>query len=251
MGADEAGREPREILDDAQVNPDREILGAQAPAAERKLSDADRVALTAGELAMGFSALAQVGPAISIFGSARVSADDPLYEQTRAIARRLGETGFAIITGGGPGLMEAANRGARDAGALSVGLNIDLPYEQELNPYVDLPLNFHYFYTRKLMFVRFACGFVVMPGGFGTIDEAFEAFTLIQTNKVDDFPVVLFGESFWGGLRAWVRENLLARGMIVENDLRAMLITDDPGDVVAQCLDGALLQGFVFDHAGS
>ena len=251
MGADEAGREPREILDDAQVNPDREILGAQAPAAERKLSDADRVALTAGELAMGFSALAQIGPAISIFGSARVSADDPLYEQTRAIARRLGETGFAIITGGGPGLMEAANRGARDAGALSVGLNIDLPYEQELNPYVDLPLNFHYFYTRKLMFVRFACGFVVMPGGFGTIDEAFEAFTLIQTNKVDDFPVVLFGESFWGGLRAWVRENLLARGMIVENDLRAMLITDDPGGVVAQCLDGALLQGFVFDHAGS
>lgn len=235
---------------DVELNPDREILAAQAPAAERELSDADRVALTASEMAMGFSALGEIGPAISIFGSARTSEDDPLYEQTRAIARRLGEAGFAIITGGGPGLMEAANRGARDAGALSVGLNIDLPYEQHLNPYVDLPLNFHYFYTRKLMFVRFACGFVVMPGGFGTIDEAFEAFTLIQTGKVDDFPVVLFGESFWGGLRAWVRENLLARGMIEENDLRAMLITDDAGDVVAQCLDGALLQGFVFDHAG-
>ena len=250
MGADEAGPQPREVAADVELNPDREILAAQAPAAERELSDADRVALTASEMAMGFSALGEIGPAISIFGSARTSEDDPLYEQTRAIARRLGEAGFAIITGGGPGLMEAANRGARDAGALSVGLNIDLPYEQELNPYVDLPLNFHYFYTRKLMFVRFACGFVVMPGGFGTIDEAFEAFTLIQTGKVDDFPVVLFGESFWGGLRAWVRENLLARGMIEENDLRAMLITDDAGDVVAQCLDGALLQGFVFDHAG-
>lgn len=250
MGADEAGPEPREVAADVELNPDREILAAQAPAAERELSDADRVALTASEMAMGFSALGEIGPAISIFGSARTSEDDPLYEQTRAIARRLGEAGFAIITGGGPGLMEAANRGARDAGALSVGLNIDLPYEQHLNPYVDLPLNFHYFYTRKLMFVRFACGFVVMPGGFGTIDEAFEAFTLIQTGKVDDFPVVLFGESFWGGLRAWVRENLLARGMIEENDLRAMLITDDAGDVVAQCLDGALLQGFVFDHAG-
>ncbi|MFM9023452.1 MAG: TIGR00730 family Rossman fold protein, partial [Solirubrobacterales bacterium] len=188
------------------------------------------------------------GPAISIFGSARVKEDDPLYEEARAIARRLGEAGFAIITGGGPGLMEAANRGARDAGALSVGLNIDLPYEQHLNPYVDLPLNFHYFYTRKLMFVRFACGFVVMPGGFGTIDEAFEAFTLIQTGKVEDFPVVLFGEAFWGGLRAWVRENLLGRGMIEENDLRAMLITDDVEDVVKECLDGALLQGFVLDR---
>ncbi|MFM9164718.1 MAG: LOG family protein, partial [Solirubrobacterales bacterium] len=135
-----------------------------------------------------------------------------------------------------------------DAGALSVGLNIDLPYEQHLNPYVDLPLNFHYFYTRKLMFVRFACGFVVMPGGFGTIDEAFEAFTLIQTGKVEDFPVVLFGEAFWGGLRAWVRENLLGRGMIEENDLRAMLITDDVEDVVKECLDGALLQGFVLNR---
>ena len=243
--------DPKEIKTDSEINPDRELFGAQAPGAPRERSDADRVALTASELAMGFSALEPIGPAISIFGSARVGEEDPLYGQTRAIARRLGEAGFAIITGGGPGLMEAANRGAQDAGALSVGLNIDLPYEQHLNPYVDLPLNFHYFYTRKLMFVRFACGFVVMPGGFGTIDEAFEAFTLIQTGKVEDFPVVLFGESFWGGLRAWVRENLLGRGMIEENDLRAMLITDDVEDVVGQCLDGALLQGFAFDHPGS
>ena len=243
--------DPREVEADSQINPDRELLGAQAPAVPRERSDADRVALTAGEMAMGFSAPGEIGPAISIFGSARVGEGDPLYGQARAIARRLGEAGFAIITGGGPGLMEAANRGARDAGALSVGLNIDLPYEQELNPYVDLPLNFHYFYTRKLMFVRYACGFVVMPGGFGTIDEAFEAFTLIQTGKVDDFPVVLFGESFWGGLRAWVRENLLGRGMIEENDLRAMLITDDEEDVVRECLDGALLQGFALEHPGA
>ncbi|MFM9128067.1 MAG: TIGR00730 family Rossman fold protein [Solirubrobacterales bacterium] len=240
--------EPAEAPAQPSINPDRELFGAWAPAVPRERSDADRVALTAGEMAMGFSALSEIGPAISIFGSARVKEDDPLYEEARAIARRLGEAGFAIITGGGPGLMEAANRGARDAGALSVGLNIDLPYEQHLNPYVDLPLNFHYFYTRKLMFVRFACGFVVMPGGFGTIDEAFEAFTLIQTGKVEDFPVVLFGEAFWGGLRAWVRENLLGRGMIEENDLRAMLITDDVEDVVKECLDGALLQGFVLNR---
>lgn len=243
--------DPKEIQTDTAINPDRELLGAQSPAIPRERTDADRVALTASEMAMGFSALAEIGPAISIFGSARVKEDDPLYGETRDVARRLGEAGFAIITGGGPGLMEAANRGAQDAGALSVGLNIDLPYEQELNPYVDLPLNFHYFYTRKLMFIRFACGFVVMPGGFGTIDEAFEAFTLIQTGKVDNFPVVLFGESFWGGLRAWVRENLLGRGMIVENDLRSMLITDDPDDVVRECLDGALLQGFQFDRGSA
>lgn len=246
MSSEDPGNEPREIATEAAINPDRELLGAQSPVVPRERTDADRVALTASEMAMGFSALSQIGPAISIFGSARVKEDDPLYGQTRSVARDLGEAGFAIITGGGPGLMEAANRGAQDAGAMSVGLNIDLPYEQHLNPYVDLPLNFHYFYTRKLMFVRFACGFVVMPGGFGTIDEAFEAFTLIQTGKVDDFPVVLFGESFWGGLRAWARENLLGRGMIVENDLRSMLITDDPDDVVKQCLDGALLQGFEF-----
>ncbi|MFM9140990.1 MAG: TIGR00730 family Rossman fold protein [Solirubrobacterales bacterium] len=240
--------EPAEAPAQPSINPDRELFGAQAPAGPRERSDADRVALPAGEMALGVPALSQHGPALSIFGSARVKEDDPLYEEARAIAYRLGEAGFAIITGGGPGLMEAANRGAQDAGALSVGLNIDLPYEQHLNPYVDLPLNFHYFYTRKLMFVRFACGFVVMPGGFGTIDEAFEAFTLIQTGKVEDFPVVLFGEAFWGGLRAWVRENLLGRGMIEENDLRAMLITDDVEDVVKECLDGALLQGFVLNR---
>jgi uncharacterized protein (TIGR00730 family) len=243
--------DPKEIQTDSAINPDRELLGAQSPAVPRERTDADRVALTASEMAMGFAALEPIGPAISIFGSARVRDSDPLYEQTRAVARRLGEAGFAIITGGGPGLMEAANRGARDAGALSVGLNIDLPYEQHLNPYVDLPLNFHYFYTRKLMFVRFACGFVVMPGGFGTVDEAFEAFTLIQTGKVENFPVVLFGESFWGGLRSWVRENLLARDLIETNDLRSMLITDGADDVVRECLDGALLQGFVLDRGGA
>ena len=240
--------EPEEVSTDGEMNPDLELLGAQAPASATEKSDADRVALAARELEMGFSALADLGPAISIFGSARVKEDDPLYAQAREVARGLGEAGFAIITGGGPGLMEAANRGAREAGAVSVGLNIDLPYEQALNPYVDLPLKFHYFFTRKMMFVRYACGFVVMPGGFGTVDEAFEAFTLIQTGKVEDFPVVMFGESFWGGLRSWVRGNLLAGGMIVENDLRAMLITDDVGDVVSECLDGALLQGFVLDR---
>ncbi len=228
----------------APINPDLELLNAEAPSATRAKTDDERVAIAAAELTTGFGLLADLGPAVSIFGSARCLEADPRYAQTRELARRLGEAGFAIITGGGPGMMEAANRGARDAGACSVGLNIDLPFEQKANPYLDLSLQFHYFFTRKMMFIRYACGFVVMPGGYGTLDETFEAFTLIQTEKVDDFPVVLFGESYWGGLRSWIRQTVLKSGYIADNDLRAMLITDDTDDVIAQCVDGALLQGF-------
>ncbi len=228
----------------APINPDLELLNAEAPSATRAKTDAERVAIAAEELTTGFDLLADLGPAVSIFGSARCPEADPRYAQTRELARRLGEAGFAIITGGGPGMMEAANRGARDAGACSVGLNIDLPFEQKANAYLDLSLQFHYFFTRKVMFIRYACGFVVMPGGYGTLDETFEAFTLIQTEKVDHFPVVLFGESYWGGLRSWIRQTVLKSGYIADNDLRAMLITDDADDVIAQCVDGALLQGF-------
>ena len=167
-----------------------------------------------------------------MFGSARIGADQPAYDLARRTARLLGEEGFEIVTGGGPGLMEAANRGAKEAGALSIGLNIDLPFEQGSNPYQDVELTFHFFFTRKVMFVRFASAFVVFPGGFGTLDELFEALVLIQTGKIRHFPVVLVGSAFWGGLLDWVRERLLADGLIGPGDLDLVAVTDDPEEVL-------------------
>src|ERR671937_2403540 len=181
--------EPREPRPPATL--DEELLGAEVESIISTQSDAARIQRVRGELAEGFRALARVGAAVSIFGSARTPRDHPEYALARETARTLGEAGFAIITGGGPGIMEAANRGARDAGALSIGLSIDLPFEIGENPYIDLPLQFHYFFVRKVMFVRYASSFVVFPGGFGTIDELFESLTLIQTSKIRDFPVVL------------------------------------------------------------
>ena len=180
---------------------------------------------------MGFDALAGVGAAAPFFGSARTSADDPEYELARETARLVGESGLAIITGGGPGIMEAANRGAKDAGALSIGLNIELPFEQGGNPYCDIALEFHYFFARKIMFVRYASGFVVFPGGFGTLDELLEALTLIQTGKVTKFPVVLVGTDYWRGLVDWMGERLLAEGNISPGDLELFTLTDDPLEV--------------------
>ena len=238
------GRPPAAGRQRVPATPDEELLGAQAPLVAATRTDPERVELAAAELTEGFAQLAHIGPAVSIFGSARTPAGHPAYEQARQMARVLGEAGFAIITGGGPGIMEAANRGARDAGVVSVGLNIELPFEQEMNPYIDLPLRFHYFFTRKVMFVRYACAFVVMPGGFGTLDETFEALTLIQTERVEHFPVVLFGGSYWGGLRAWLRDSVLGAGNVVTDDVRSILITDDRSDVLRKVLDGALLQGF-------
>ena len=187
---------------------DEEIIAAQEQGVLSTLTDAARVKRISAELQMGFDALAHVGPAASFFGSARTPPDDPEYALARETARIVGEAGLAIITGGGPGAMEAANRGARDAGALSIGLNIELPFEQGLNAYCDIGLEFHYFFTRKIMFVRYASGFVVFPGGFGTLDETFEALTLIQTGKIRHFPVVLVGSDYWGGLVDWIRERL-------------------------------------------
>ena len=184
------------------------------------------------ELRAGFRELSHIGKAVSIFGSARTPRDDPRYEQARALAQRLGEEGFSIITGGGPGIMEAANRGARDAGVPSVGLGIELPHEQGMNEYVDLGLNFHYFFTRKVMFVRYASGFVVFPGGFGTMDEMFEAATLRQTEKIRYFPIVLVGSDYWSGLTAWLRDSMLADRYIGEEDLEAIAVCDDPDRVV-------------------
>jgi uncharacterized protein (TIGR00730 family) len=224
-------------------SPDEEILGAERPAVASTRSDEERLDQVHDELAAGFAALAKVGPAVSLFGSARVPEGDPQYELARTVARRLGEAGLAVVTGGGPGLMEAANRGAREAGVPSVGLRIELPFEQGMNRYVDVPLHFHYFFTRKLMFVRYASGFVVLPGGFGTLDELFEALTLIQTRRVRSFPVVLVGSGYWDGLLDWLRERLAGEGKVAPEDVDLLQVSDDPDDVAERICAGARDQG--------
>src|SRR4051794_12179496 len=198
---------------------DEEIIGAERPVIATTETDAERLARVQHELSTGFAALSGVAPAVSVFGSARTPPGDRRYELARTVGRALGDAGFAVITGGGPGIMEAANRGARDAGARSVGLNIELPFEQGANAYQDIGLTFHFFFTRKVMFVRYATGFVVFPGGFGTLDELFEALVLIQTHKIREFPVVLMGTEWWSGLVGWARERLAEEAMISPGDL--------------------------------
>lgn len=212
---------------------DEEILGTKRRSVEQVTTEDERIERIVGELRRGFDALKDLGPAVTMFGSARVASEEPEYAQARATARLLGESGFAIITGGGPGIMEAGNRGAREAGATSVGLNIELPFEQAPNPYQDIELMFHYFFTRKLMFVRYATGFVVFPGGYGTLDELFEALVLEQTDKVNDFPIVLVGTGYWHGLVEWVRTRLVDDGMISPQDTDLIKVTDDPAEVLA------------------
>jgi len=216
----------------APTTPDEELLEAESLTIASQLDDEARMGRVRDELRRGFGALAHVGKAVSIFGSARSSPEEPSYERARALARALGEDGFAIITGGGPGIMEAANRGARDAGVSSIGLGIDLPLEQHLNAWVDLPLEFHYFFTRKVMFVRYASAFVVFPGGFGTLDELFEAATLRQTEKIRHFPIVLFDSAFWGGLVAWLRDPVQDEGKVSGRDVDLLEVTDDPARVL-------------------
>jgi uncharacterized protein (TIGR00730 family) len=222
---------------------DEEILGAQAPLIATEHTETERLARIHDELAMGFDALKDIKRGVSIFGSARTPVNHPRYAQARAIGKALGDAGFAVITGGGPGIMEAANRGAHDAGACSVGLNIELPFEQGANPYQDIGLTFHFFFTRKVMFVRYATGFVVFPGGFGTLDELFEALLLIQTRKIREFPVVLVGTEWWSGLIDWARERLAIEAMLSPGDLELMRCTDDPDEVVAIIEAGAERQG--------
>ena len=220
-------REPRTL--------DEEIIAAQEAAVRSTLTDEDRIDRITDELRMGFDALAGVGAAASFFGSARMTRDDPDYELARETARLIGESGMGIITGGGPGIMEAANRGAKDAGATSIGLNIELPFEQGLNPYLDIGLEFHYFFARKVMFVRYSGAFVELPGGYGTLDELFEALTLIQTKKIRFFPVVLVGTEYWSGLVGWLRERLVGMGNISPEDLDIIRVTDSIDEVVAAC----------------
>src|SRR5215210_5330510 len=216
-------REPRTL--------DEEIIAAQEAAVRSTLTDEDRLERITGELRAGFDALAGVGAAASFFGSARTPEDDPDYALARETARLVGESGLAVITGGGPGIMEASNRGAKDAGALSVGLNIELPFEQGGNPYCDIALDFHYFFARKIMFVRYASGFVVFPGGFGTMDELWEALTLIQTGKITEFPVILVGTDYWRGLVDWVADRMVSEGNIGADDLELWTLTDEPEEV--------------------
>ena len=180
------------------------------------------------EFVEGFEDLSQIGPAVTIFGSARTPPDTPHYDMARDLARKLGTRGYAIITGGGPGIMEAANRGACDVGAESVGLNIDLPFEQKPNPYVRRLISFRYFFVRKVMFAKYASAFVILPGGFGTMDEFFESMTLIQTRKIHKFPVVVMGSDYWGGLLDWLRDKMLASAYISSEDLSLWHLTDDP-----------------------
>jgi uncharacterized protein (TIGR00730 family) len=195
-------------------------------------------ALIADEFREGFEAVARIDrPAVSIFGSARVAEGSQPYKRARETARRFGEAGWAVVTGGGPGVMEAANRGAKEGGGLSIGFNIELPHEQHENPYLDISLRFKHFYARKTMFVKAAEGFVVFPGGFGTVDELFESLTLIQTGKVLHFPVILFDSTYWRDLLDWVRDRLLAEGMISPDDVDLLAVTDEPRQAVELVLE--------------
>jgi hypothetical protein len=206
---------------------DQKLLRSPVPVAGFQETDSWRTLRIMGEFVEGFDALADIGPAVSIFGSARVGRRNRYYGAARRLAAELAKQGFAIITGGGPGIMEAANRGAKDAGGLSIGANIELPFEQGLNEYVDLGMEFRYFFVRKVMFVKYAEGFVIFPGGFGTLDELFESLTLIQTGKVEHFPVVLYGNDYWDGMMRWIREKPLYEEKISPEDLDLLTVTSD------------------------
>jgi hypothetical protein len=219
---------------DGMPTRDEELLVFLETERERvRAADAGRVLDIAAEFTEGFEALAEVGRAVTVFGSARTPEDHPYYALARGIGVALGEAGFAVITGGGPGLMEAANRGARDAGALSIGCGIELPMEQDLNPYLDIGMNFNHFFARKVMFVRYASAFVVCPGGFGTLDEMFEVLTLIQTQTIRHTPVILVGDGEWDGLLDWLREHPLADERIDPHDMDLLQLVSDPAALVA------------------
>ncbi len=203
-------------------------------------TDPWRVLRIQSEFVDGFGALAELGPAVAVFGSARTRRDHAAYEQAREVGRLLAEAGFAVITGGGPGTMEAANLGAREGGGTSVGLGIELPFEQGINDHVDLAVNFRYFFARKTMFVKYSQGFIVMPGGFGTFDELFEALTLRQTRKVTSFPLVLLGTDYWCGLVDWIRDTVLEAGAVNAADLDLLQVTDDPAEAVRHMVEANL-----------
>ncbi len=213
---------------------DEHLLAAPSPRLSDEWSHLDpwRVLRIMGEFVEGFDELADLGPAVTIFGSARTQPGHPMYEEACEVARLLADAGFSIITGGGPGIMEAGNKGASAGGTESVGLGIELPFEQKMNPYVTRWLEFRYFFARKTMFLKYAQAYVIFPGGFGTMDELMESLTLIQTGKIQDFPVVMFGTEYWSGLVEWLQETVLAAGNISPEDLDIFTITDSPQEVV-------------------
>jgi uncharacterized protein (TIGR00730 family) len=210
---------------------DQRLLDSRGPT-DWVHTDPWRVLRIQAEFVEGFGALAEVPRAVTVFGSARTKREDPEYEVGRKIGAALANAGFAAMTGGGPGAMEAVNRGASEAGGFSIGLGIELPFEQGLNPWVDLGVNFRYFFARKTMFIKYSQAFICLPGGFGTLDELFEALTLVQTKKVTKFPVVLFGIEYWGGLYRWIADTVLAEGKIGEKDLDLLYLTDDIDDAI-------------------
>jgi uncharacterized protein (TIGR00730 family) len=200
-------------------------------------TDTWRVFRIMGEFVEGFDDLATITRGVSIFGSARTPIDHPQYKAAQETAALLAQAGFSVITGGGPGIMEAANKGAFEAGGLSIGCNIELPFEQFANKYLTRSLTFKYFFVRKMMFVKYSMGFIIFPGGFGTLDELFEALTLIQTRKIKNFPIVLFGSDYWGGMMEWVKGLMLSEGKIAESDLKLLHLTDSPEEVVKIVVD--------------
>ncbi|MFD6098186.1 TIGR00730 family Rossman fold protein [Nocardiopsis flavescens] len=210
---------------------DQRLLDRRGPA-DWVHTDPWRVLRIQSEFVEGFGLLSELPSAVSVFGSARIRPGTRYYDLGVQVGAKLAEAGYATITGGGPGMMEAANKGAKEAGGLSVGLGIELPFEQSLNPYIDMGMTFRYFFVRKTMFVKYSQAFVVLPGGFGTLDELFEAATLVQTNKVTRFPVVLVGTEFWGGMEKWIRESLLENGLIKPHDMELVQMVDEPGEVV-------------------
>ena len=225
---DDAIRDPEALLTE-----DQKLLDAPHVVDDFRRRDTWRVLRITSELVEGIDALGGVTRAVSIFGSARTAPEDPYYAAARRVGKLLARAGYAIITGGGPGIMEAANRGAREGGGRSIGCNIELPFEQEANPYLDTLINFRYFFVRKTMFIKYSSAFVIFPGGFGTLDEMLEALTLIQTGKISHFPVVLFGRAYWQGLYGWLRETVLAHGRISPADLELVQITDDADEAAA------------------
>jgi uncharacterized protein (TIGR00730 family) len=231
------------IIDDSirsyigPVTEDEKLLQAPTEAADFTRTDPWRVLRIMGEFIEGFDNLASVTKGVTIFGSARTHPDDPQYQLAQETARLLAEAGFAIITGAGPGIMEAANKGAKDAGGRSIGCNIELPFEQGANPYVDTLINFRYFFVRKTMFIKYSNAFIIFPGGFGTLDEAFEALTLIQTGKIYQFPVIMFGRHYWAGLIRWLQSRVLVERKISPGDLNLILLTDDPQEACSAVVE--------------
>jgi uncharacterized protein (TIGR00730 family) len=216
------------IRSDSLVTEDEKLLQQPAPGVDFTRTDPWRVLRITGEIIEGFDTLADVEKGVTIFGSARTSPEDPMYKAAEEVARLLAEAGFSIITGAGPGIMEAGNKGAHLAGGRSIGCNIELPFEQGANPYVDTLVRFRYFFVRKTMFIKYSVAFIIFPGGFGTLDALFEAITLIQTGKIYQFPVILFGRHYWAGLLRWLQTRVLAEKKISPGDIDLMILTDDP-----------------------